>query len=84
MTLRVSNDSREWAPFVYHTVVMEIVPTLTALIDLLDQWKKTWFLFLIQSLAENSAESRIRTTLNENAYQYRKKKSWMDMIIRVT
>ena len=40
MTLRVSNDSREWAPFVYHTVVMEIVSTLTALIDLLDQWKK--------------------------------------------
>ena len=74
MTLRVSNDSREWAPFVYHNVVMEIVSTLTALIDLLDQWKKTWFLFLIQTLVENSAESLIRTALNENAYQYRKKK----------
>ena len=36
--------------------------------------KKTWFLFLIQTLVENSAESRIRTTLNENSYQYRKKK----------
>ena len=36
--------------------------------------KKTWFLFLIQTLVENSAESLIRTALNENAYQYRKKK----------